>query len=209
MLVYSLTKLLKVANTSTESNLMKRLILASFLFALVFAANAQTTPPIKFPKVDESPMDALYYPINAPKAKDDSKPLIKVLYSRPQRKGREIFGVLEQFNKVWRLGANESTEISFAETVTIGDKKIKAGTYSLFAVPSKDKWVLIVNKETDKWGAFSYDSAKDLVRIEVPVTKLAKPIESFSMTFTELVNGANLVMAWDTTQVELPILFKK
>ncbi|RZK52678.1 MAG: DUF2911 domain-containing protein, partial [Pedobacter sp.] len=83
-----------------------------------------------------------------------------------------------------------------------------AGTYSLFAIPNKDKWTIIVNKQTDKWGAFSYDQTKDVVRADVSVSKLDKALENFSMTFTDLVGGTNLVMAWDTTQVTLPILIK-
>lgn len=169
------------------------------------------TPTIKYPGVDSSPLDALYYPINAVKVKKDdtSLPIIKVLYSRPQKKGREIFGVLEQFDKVWRLGANENTEISFTKAVTIGGKKIKVGTYSLFAIPNKDKWTIIVNKQTDRWGAFNYDLTKDVVRIDVPVTKLEKVVEAFSMTFVDTTTGVNLMMAWDNTQVALPINFKR
>jgi hypothetical protein len=189
---------------------MKKLSLCVLLALFGLAVNAQTTP-IKFPPIDPSPMDALYYPLNAVKVKKDdtSMPIIKVLYSRPMKKGREIFGVLEQFDKVWRLGANENTEVYFAKAVTIGDKKIKAGTYSLFAIPNKDKWTIIVNKQTDRWGAFNYDQTKDVVRVDVPVSTLEKTIEAFSMTFTDLPNGANLVIGWDTTQVMLPILFKK
>jgi len=190
---------------------MKKLSICLVLALFSFAVHAQKTPgAIKFPGLDTSPLDALYYPLNATKVKkeDTSMPIIKVLYSRPQRKGREIFGVLEQFDKVWRLGANESTEIYFDRKVTIGDKKIKAGTYSLFAIPSKDKWTIIVNKQTSRWG-LTYDETKDLVRVDVPVTKLEKPVEALSMTFTDLEDGANLVIAWDFTQVALPIHFKK
>jgi hypothetical protein len=189
---------------------MKKLCLGLLLVMFTLVVNAQTAP-IKFPSVDSSPMDALYYPLNAVKVKKDdgSMPLIKVLYSRPSKKGRDIFGVLEQFDKVWRLGANENTEVYFAKPVTIGDKKIKAGTYSLFAIPYKDKWTIIVNKQTDRWGAFNYDQTKDVVRVDVAVSKLEKTIEAFSMTFTDLPDGVNLVIGWDTTQVMVPILFKK
>lgn len=182
-------------------------MLAFFMLTL----NAQNAPTVKFPAVDSSPMDALYYPLNAVKAKkeDSSIPIIKVLYSRPMKKGREVFGVLEQFGKVWRLGANENTEIYFNKTVTIGGKKIRAGKYALFAIPNKEKWTIIVNKQTDRWGAFNYDDTKDVVRVDVKVVKLANVLESFSMTFTELAEGTNLVIGWDTTQVTLPILFKK
>jgi len=191
---------------------MKKLslcLLMAFFGATSYAQN--TAAPVKYPNLDSSPMDALYYPLNAAKVKKDdtSMPLIKVLYSRPQKKGREVFGVLEQYDKVWRLGANENTEIYFAKSVTIGDKKIKAGTYSLFAIPNKDKWTIIVNKQTDRWGAFNYDESKDVVRVDVPVTKLDKVIESFSMTFVDSTEGASLMMAWDSTQVSLPIVFKK
>lgn len=186
------------------------LCLALALFCLV--AQAQTDAPAKYPNLDSSPLDALYYPLNAVKVKKGENPpapQIKVLYSRPQRKGRVIFGVLEQFDKVWRLGANENTEITFSKSVTIGNKKIKAGTYSLFAIPTKDNWTVIVNKQVDRWGAFTYDETKDIVRVQVPVKILDKTIESFSMTFVDFAEGVNLMMAWDNTQVALPILFKK
>jgi len=190
---------------------MKKLSLCLLLAIFALTATAQNVPAAKFAAVDSSPMDALYYPLNAVKVKkeDSSMPIIKVLYSRPMKKGREIFGVLEQFGKVWRLGANENTEIYFSKTVTIGEKKIKAGKYALFAIPNKEKWTIIVNKQTDRWGAFNYDDSKDVVRVDVKVGKLSNVLEAFSMTFTELPEGANLVIGWDTTQVTLPILFKK
>jgi hypothetical protein len=188
----------------------KNLILLIALAVFGVKAAAQNAV-VKFAPVDTSPLDVVYYPLNVAKAKkgDPSVPIIKLLYSRPAKKGREIFGVLEQFDKVWRLGANESTEISFNTPVFIGGKKVKPGKYSLFAIPNKDKWTIIVNKQLDKWGAFTYDESQDVVRTDIPVTKLDKPIESFSITFIELPKGTNMVMAWDQTQVSLPIMFKK
>ena len=189
---------------------MKKLSLVIALAFFGFAVNAQTAA-VKFPVVDASPLDVAYFPANSAKVKkgDASMPIIKVLYSRPAKKGREVFGVLEQFDKIWRLGANESTEVYFSRAVTIGDKKLKPGSYSLFAIPSKDKWTIIVNTQTDRWGAFSYDEAKDVARVDVPVSKIEKVVESFSIVFTDAPEGANMVMAWDTTQVTLPIGFKK
>lgn len=182
------------------------------VFALLcFGANAQETASteVKFAIADPSPADIVYYPLNAAKVKADdaTKPIIKVIYSRPQKKGRDIFGVLEQFGNVWRFGANESTEIQFFKKVTISGKKIKAGTYSLFAIPNKDTWTIIINSQTDRWGAFTYDQKKDIVRVNVPVKSLSKPIEYFSITFTPLTTGATLIAAWDKTQIELPIAF--
>ncbi|WP_316830362.1 DUF2911 domain-containing protein [Pedobacter aquatilis] len=186
------------------------------IFILVFAllcfeTKAQEAPntEIKFATADPSPADIVYFPLNAAKVKADdaTKPIVKVVYSRPQKKGRDIFGVLEQFGNVWRFGANESTEIRFFKKVNIGGKKIKAGTYSLFAIPNKDTWTIIINSQTDRWGAFTYDQSKDLVRVNVPVKNLSKPIEYFSITFSPLTTGASLIAAWDKTQVELPIAF--
>ncbi|MES2455039.1 MAG: DUF2911 domain-containing protein [Bacteroidota bacterium] len=184
---------------------MKKLVFIALLAFTGFSVKAQD---VKFPALDSSPADMVYYPLNATKAKDNTAPLIKVVYSRPAKKGREIFGVLEQFGKVWRLGANENTEIRFYKPVVIGGKKIKAGTYSLMAIPNKDKWTMIVNKQTDKWGAFSYDQSKDIVRTDVNVKSLEKPLELLSMTFSTQATGANLVIGWDFSTVELPITIK-
>lgn len=162
----------------------------------------------KFAPVDPSPADIVYFPLNAAKAKDDSSPFVKVVYSRPTRKGREIFGVLEQYGKVWRLGANESTEIKFYKRVRIAGKSIKAGTYSLFAIPAQDKWTIIVNKQTDRWGAFTYDESKDLLRVDVPIIPLTKPIEALSITFITQTYGTDLTIGWDTTMVQVPIQIK-
>lgn len=181
-----------------------------FLLVGSLALNAQNvTTGLTFPKVDTSPLDVVYYPLNTTKSKTPVDPVMRVLYSRPQKKGREVFGVLEQFGKIWRLGANENTEIQFFKAVTIGGKKVKAGRYSVFAIPSADKWTIIINKQNDKWGAFSYDEQKDVLRTDVVVNKTEKLVEAFSITFTDSPDGANLVMAWDNTQVFLPIAFKK
>ncbi|MBB2150205.1 DUF2911 domain-containing protein [Pedobacter gandavensis] len=184
---------------------MKRI---GFIAMLALYATFSQAQEYKLPALDPSPADILYYPLNVAKAKDDASPVVKVVYSRPGKKGRDIFGVLEQFGKVWRLGANEATEIKFFKNVVIDGKKIKKGSYSLFAIPEKDKWTMILNKQTDRWGAYTYNEAQDVLRIEVPVKLMEKPIETLSMTFVPQPEGANLVVAWDKTAVELPIIFK-
>lgn len=183
-------------------------------FVLIFAvfcltAKAQESP-VKFPNTDSSPVDIAYFPLNAAKVKkgDATKPIVKVVYSRPAKKGREVFGTLEPFDKVWRVGANENTEIRFYQNVTIGNKKVKAGIYSLYAIPNKDKWSFIINTDVDKWGAYSYDQSKDVVRVEVPTKATPATVETLSITFSKLENGANLILGWDNTMVELPIYFK-
>lgn len=184
---------------------MKKISFIGVFILFAFMVKAQE---LKFAPIDPSPADIVYFPLNAAKAKDGSVPLIKVIYSRPAKKGRDIFGVLEQFGKVWRLGANECTEIKFYQKSKIGGKLIKAGTYSIFAIPNKEKWTLIINKQTDRWGAFTYDDSKDIVRIDVPVKSLDQPLENFSITFTPQAEGATMVLGWDKTLIELPIIIK-
>ena len=186
---------------------MKKFNLLIALALFGFAANAQD---IKFPGLDGSPADFSYFPANATKVKpgDTSSPLVKVSYSRPSAKGRVVFGELEAFGKVWRVGANESTEIKFAKPVVVGGKNIPAGTYSLFAIPEKDKWVVIINTQTDRWGAYSYDEKKDVVRVTVPVKPLSTVVEALSIVMVSQPAGANLIIAWDKTSVEVPITIK-
>lgn len=184
---------------------MNSLRFIALLCFLSIGANAQD---VKFPALDSSPADIVYYPLTVAKSKDNSTPLIKVIYSRPSKKGREIFGVLEQFGKIWRLGANESTEIRFYKPAIIAGKKIKPGAYSLFAIPNKDKWTLILNSQLDKWGAFTYDQRKDVMRTELPLKSLPKPLEVLSITFSPTSNGAAMFIGWDTTCVEVPITIR-
>lgn len=165
----------------------------------------------KFPLIDKSPMDMSYYPNAYPILKIQDKltePLIaRVIFSRPQKNGRAIFGELLEYGKVWRLGANEATEIEFYQNVKIGNTKIKKGRYTLYSIPLAEKWTMIINKETDTWGAFKYDQTKDVARIEVPVQKQLEILEAFAMTFEKTSTGANLLMAWDDFKVALPISF--
>ncbi|MBS1567420.1 MAG: DUF2911 domain-containing protein [Bacteroidetes bacterium] len=163
----------------------------------------------RFPALDKSPMDMSYYPQNYPILKIQDKatdPLLaRVVYSRPQKNGRNVFGELLEYGNVWRLGANEATEVEFFKDMLIGNKLVPKGRYTLYAIPNQDKWTIIVNKETDIWGAFKYDSNQDVVRVDVPVQKLNDPLEAFSMVFEKSGNGFVLTAGWDTMAVSLPI----
>jgi hypothetical protein len=133
---------------------------------------------------------------------------MRVIYSRPQVDNRVIFGDLVEYGKVWRLGANESTEIELFHDATIAGKKILKGRYTLYAIPTENSWTIIFNKDTDSWGAFIYDAKKDVLRTEVPVQQLPEKVEDFSMYFVKTATGANLVMAWDMVSVSLPVAIK-
>lgn len=163
----------------------------------------------KLPDVDKSPMDMSYYPVNYPLLKIQDKvkePLVvRVIFSRPQKNGRIIFGDLIEYGKVWRLGANEASEIEFYQNVKINNVRVKKGKYTLYAIPEVSKWTIILNKETDTWGSFKYEEKKDVIRMDLPVKKQTGIAESFVMTFDKATDGFVLLMAWDDILVSLPI----
>ena len=113
------------------------------------------------------------------------------------------------FGKVWRTGANESTEIRFYQDVVIQGKKINAGTSSLLSIPSEKEWIIILNADLDDWGAYSYTEAKDVMRLTVPVQKTEAVVEFFTIGFAKKMdNMVALQLAWDRTLVELPLSFE-
>jgi hypothetical protein len=188
---------------------MKKLILAILLSSLMIPfVNAQSG---RMPPIDKSPMDMVYYPANFPILKIQDKVtepvLARVIYSRPQKNGRTVFGELIEFGMIWRLGANEATELELYKDAKIGSTKVKKGRYTLYAIPQLDKWTLILNRDTDTWGAFKYDSKKDVVRIDVKIEKQTESTESFTMFFEKQGTAINLNIFWDNYKAVLPIVF--
>jgi hypothetical protein len=181
----------------------------SVLFCLLISFLFSFSQSSKLPEVDKSPLDVSYYPNNYPILKIQNKatePVVaRVFYSRPQKQGRKIFGELVEYGKVWRLGANEATEIEFYKDVKIGGKKVSKGRYTLYALVNEDVWTMIFNKDTDTWGAFKYDSKKDLLRIDVPVQKTDEVVETMSMMFDKSATGISLIIAWEQVKVTVPI----
>ena len=171
-----------------------KFILSLFLFIIL----SQPFYSQDFEDLDKSPMDAII-------VRDDTNaPLLRVIYSRPKKQGREIFGELVPYNKVWRTGANESTEISFYQSMFLGDKHIDKGTYTLYTIPGKDKWTVIINEAANTWGAYNYDKELDVARYEVNVRNAPTTIETFSMAFKQVKNGVDLIIGWDKSFVEVP-----
>ena len=186
---------------------MKKFI--SYFIVLLLCGTAAIAQSSQFPPMDKSPMDMSYYPVGYPASKIQNKPteplVARIIYSRPQKGGRTIFGGLVEYGKVWRLGANEATEIEFYKHVRIGGKRIPKGRYTLYAIPYEDKWTIILNKETDIWGAFKYDPKKDIIRTDVTVQKNNESLEALAIVFEKSTDGINLVIGWDTIKVSLPI----
>lgn len=178
-------------------------------FIIFLAAGLTSVGQAQLPPLDKSPLDISYFPDNYPVLKIQDKtegPLLaRVIYSRPQKDKRIIFGELIEYGKLWRLGANEATEVEFYVPVKINNVKIKKGRYSIFAIPNSDKWTIILNRENDTWGSFRYDLKKDIVRMEVPVQKQTEIAESFSLVFEKSKDGFNLSALWDDVKVTLPV----
>jgi hypothetical protein len=188
---------------------MKRFLFIICVFQFSFSLLLAQPPAL--PAVDKSPMDISYYPTNYPVLKIQDKlngPLLaRVLYSRPRKEGRVIFGGLVEYGKIWRLGANEATEIEFFKHAKVGGKRIPRGRYTLYAIAMPNTWTIIINKETDTWGHFKYDPRKDVARIDLAVQKTTDVVESMAMIFEKTLIGANLIIAWDNLKVAMPITF--
>jgi hypothetical protein len=158
-------------------------------------------------------MDMAYFPVNYPILKIQNKasePLMaRISYSRPLKNGRKVMGELVENGKVWRLGANEATEIELYKDAKIGVNKLKKGRYTMYALPEHDKWTIIFNRETDTWGAFQYDEKKDLFRYDTQLEQNSEIAEAFTLMFEKNNDGgANLVIAWDDFKCLVPFSFQ-
>jgi hypothetical protein len=119
---------------------------------------------------------------------------IKIDYSQPAVKDRTIWGELVPYDQVWRTGANEATTISFSEDVMIAGNAVKAGTYALFTIPGKNEWTVILNSESNQWGAYKYNKEKDVMRINVKPQRVESKSERLQFNISQ--NG-EVSMHWD------------
>ena len=132
---------------------------------------------------------------------------ITITYSRPNVKGRKIFGGINPYGQVWRTGANAATTITFSENVLVEGKKVPAGTYALFSIPGKNSWTIILNKTAKQWGAYSYKQDADLLRFTVKPIDVKEKRETLTMQFANATTKSNdLYIVWDHTAV--PIHFQ-
>lgn len=182
-----------------------RFAIIVLLCLLHMAGKAQLTPT----EPDTSPMDMCYSPYSYPILKFQTRtapaiPNARIIYSRPQCRGRQIFGDQVKYNELWRLGANESTELELFKAATIGGKKAPKGRYSLFCIPQAESWTIIISKDLYSWGAFNYKPLNDLLRLQVPVQKNDAPIEYFTMYFD---NNNSLIIMWENAKVQIPFVF--
>lgn len=131
---------------------------------------------------------------------------ISITYSRPNVKGRKIFGGINPYGQVWRTGANAATTINFTENVVIEGKKVAAGTYSLFSIPEKDNWTIILNKTVKQWGAYDYKQADDYLRFTVKPVNVKEKRETFTIAFANsTTKSTDMYIIWDHTAVPIHI----
>lgn len=130
---------------------------------------------------------------------------VKVTYGRPYKKGRVIFGQLEKFGSVWRVGADEATEITIKKDGTFAGQPVKAGTYTMFAIINADEWEIILNSELKQWGAYGYEKIKDknVLTAKVPTGKTPATVEQ--LTIAPGTDG--MTISWDDTMVKVPYKF--
>ncbi|AFH48318.1 Hypothetical protein IALB_0606 [Ignavibacterium album JCM 16511] len=134
---------------------------------------------------------------------------VRIIYSRPGVKGREIWGGLVPYNQVWRAGANEATKFIFSTDVVIEGKPLKAGSYSFFAIPGKNEWTLIFNKVADQWGAFEYNEAQDALRIKVKPEKSSVFQEWLTYSITRTSDySAVITLEWEKLKIPFKIEVK-
>ena len=169
-----------------------QLLLSGAALFLAFGMNAQIKAPQPSPTAELEQMVGLTE--------------VEIEYSRPGKKGRDIFGSLLPFGEIWRTGANASTKISVSDDVMIGGQKVPAGQYALYTIPGKDEWTVIIHKHLENWGAGGYQDSEDLCRFTVKPTMMNDTYESFTIDFSDFTtNSANINLTWDKTRVSFPI----
>ncbi len=172
--------------------------------------------PVMMDPMDKSPMDRVHYPRNSAfqnylKADEleGADPKVKVTYGRPQKKGRKVFGELLEYGKVWRVGANESTEVTFYSDVMINGQKLRRGTYNLYAMVNESSWDFIFSSDRPAWGAANRDESKDVLTYTAQVEMDSEDLEILNIIFEEKGSAVDLVVAWEKHRARIPITFSK
>jgi hypothetical protein len=133
---------------------------------------------------------------------------ITIDYSSPRLKGRHVGGEIAPYGQVWRTGANEATTFVTTADVTVGGTVVPAGSYTLFTIPNKDKWTLIISKKTGEWGTDYPGPSNDLARVDMKASALPSPVENFTISFDKSAGGGALNLDWETTRASVAIVKK-
>ena len=179
---------------------MKKIILLSFVIIQSLTLCAQEKVQIKLTPASPS----------ASFVQELGNTTIKVNYSRPLVKDRKIFGELVPFDQIWRTGASDATQFSVNKDITFGGNKLVAGDYSLFSIPSKNEWTIIVNTDTKLHGDSEYDEKKDIFRFKIASEKSTHFYETFTIEINDITTKgeAFLKLMWENTMIKIPIKSK-
>lgn len=175
----------------------KTTFISTITFALIMLLTTNVNAQ-KFSKIDKSPMDAVAFPTDYKNADKQ----IKIVYSRPQLKGREL-SKLAPNGKVWRTGANEAAELTLYTDMKLGNTTVKAGSYTFYVIPGDKEWTAIVSKDLNVWGSYFYKEVNDVARLTIPATS-GESLEAFSIAFEGTDNGINMHLGWGTARIAVP-----
>ena len=181
-----------------KNHMKKSNTISTLLFALLMAIGSSVNAQ-EFRKLDKSPMDIAAFPTSYKEANKQ----MKVIYSRPQLKGREL-SKLAPNGEVWRTGANEAPELVLYKDFNLNGTKIKAGSYSLLTIPGEKEWTIILNSDLNTWGSYYYNNKNDVARITVPTTYVSDSLEAFSIVLDSEDGNIIMHIGWDTLRVAVP-----
>ena len=175
---------------------MKKTILLVAVFVITIGFSNQAIAQ-NFKGLDKSPMDIASFPSNY----RVSEKVIKIIYSRPQLKGRSL-EKLAPLGKKWRTGANEATEVTFYKDVIFGGAAVKAGTYTMYAVPGKATWTVALSSQLNVWGVYFHKDENDVAKVTIPVKQTEENLDVFSIAIDE---DMTINMGWGTTLISMPV----
>lgn len=177
-----------------------QVVLPLCLLALVAARSVSAQQVVPAPEARASPLELAQLTLS-------DGTYIMIHYGAPRKRGRDIFGGVVPYGNVWRLGANEATEMTTTREIRFGGRVLPAGTYALFAIPDEEEWTLIVNTNLGQWGAFSYSPKADYLRLQAAAERTDEVHEAFTIRLERADGGADarLVIVWDRTRVAIPI----
>ena len=170
------------------------LVIALLFFSGIFLKQAKAQD---FKGLDKSPMDLASYPDNY----RISDKVIKIVYSRPQLKGRSLAN-LAKFGKKWRTGANEATEITFFKDVNFGGTPVKSGTYTMYTIPGETNWTVVLSSQLNVWGVYFHKDENDVAKITIPVKKSEEIIDIFSIVIDK---DMTIHMGWGDVILSIPV----
>ena len=133
---------------------------------------------------------------------------ITINYHSPAVRKRAVWGELVPYDKVWRTGANNATTIKVSKDITVQGKKLAAGTYSLFTIPSEGMWTIIFNSEAEQWGAYKYDESKDVLRVKVDALENKDMVENMTFKMKLKDNDGVITLMWEHLMVPIKISTK-